>query len=101
MNPRLIDKTSRTQYCGSFSRLLPVTEPVHEEPYTIKCICDHRDGDGNTIYCKPAIRGNTSSAIILVESVMALERNLFTSVLIANRDHSTESMRPSDSGNKD
>ena len=52
MNPRLIDKTSQTQYYSSFSRLLPVTEPVHEEPYTIKCICDFQDDDGNTIYCE-------------------------------------------------
>jgi hypothetical protein len=25
---------------------------VDEEPYTIKCICDYRDDDGNTIYCE-------------------------------------------------
>jgi hypothetical protein len=27
------------------------TESVDEEPYTIKCICDYSDDDGNTIYC--------------------------------------------------
>src|ERR1700709_1358856 len=29
-------------------------EPVieEEEPYTIKCICDFSDDDGNTIYCE-------------------------------------------------
>lgn len=26
-------------------------ETVDEEPYTIKCICDFADDDGNTIYC--------------------------------------------------
>ncbi|CAJ2514234.1 Uu.00g023530.m01.CDS01 [Anthostomella pinea] len=26
--------------------------PVEEEPYTIKCICDFTDDDGNTIYCE-------------------------------------------------
>ncbi|KAL2120423.1 hypothetical protein VTJ04DRAFT_4450 [Mycothermus thermophilus] len=26
-------------------------EPAEEEPYTIKCICDFPDDDGNTIYC--------------------------------------------------
>ncbi|KAF4624864.1 hypothetical protein G7Y89_g13308 [Cudoniella acicularis] len=31
---------------------LPVTESVDEEPYTIKCICDYFDDDGNTIYCE-------------------------------------------------
>jgi hypothetical protein len=31
---------------------LPVTESVDEEPYTIKCICDYQDDDGNTIYCE-------------------------------------------------
>ncbi|KAI8628280.1 hypothetical protein F5Y19DRAFT_465282 [Xylariaceae sp. FL1651] len=25
--------------------------PAEEEPYTIKCICDFTDDDGNTIYC--------------------------------------------------
>ncbi|KAG4430235.1 hypothetical protein IFR05_014277 [Cadophora sp. M221] len=30
----------------------PVIEPVEEEPYTIKCICDYLDDDGNTIYCE-------------------------------------------------
>jgi hypothetical protein len=30
---------------------LPV-ESVDEEPYTIKCICDFSDDDGNTIYCE-------------------------------------------------
>jgi uncharacterized protein len=25
---------------------------VDEEPYTIKCICDYSDDDGNTIYCE-------------------------------------------------
>jgi hypothetical protein len=28
------------------------TELVEEEPYTIKCICDFRGDDGNTIYCE-------------------------------------------------
>ncbi|KAI1073457.1 hypothetical protein F5B20DRAFT_574765 [Whalleya microplaca] len=27
-------------------------DPVEEEPYTIKCICDFTDDDGNTIYCE-------------------------------------------------
>lgn len=27
-------------------------EPVEEEPYTIKCICNFSDDDGNTIYCE-------------------------------------------------
>ncbi|KAI1436665.1 hypothetical protein GGR50DRAFT_686356 [Xylaria sp. CBS 124048] len=27
------------------------TVPVEEEPYTIKCICDFLEDDGNTIYC--------------------------------------------------
>src|SRR6266536_1245453 len=31
---------------------LPVIESVDEEPYTIKCICDYQDDDGNTIYCE-------------------------------------------------
>ncbi|KAF2967309.1 hypothetical protein GQX73_g6287 [Xylaria multiplex] len=26
--------------------------PAEEEPYTIKCICDFTDDDGNTIYCE-------------------------------------------------
>ncbi|CAL3969939.1 unnamed protein product [Diplocarpon coronariae] len=30
----------------------PVAEPAEEEPYTIKCICDYADDDGNTIYCE-------------------------------------------------
>lgn len=30
----------------------PPTESVAEEPYTIKCICDYSDDDGNTIYCE-------------------------------------------------
>ena len=29
-----------------------VADPVEEEPYTIKCICDYSDDDGNTIYCE-------------------------------------------------
>lgn len=28
------------------------TETVEEEPYTIKCICNFSDDDGNTIYCE-------------------------------------------------
>ncbi|EPE26089.1 FYVE/PHD zinc finger [Glarea lozoyensis ATCC 20868] len=31
---------------------LVVAESVDEEPYTIKCICDYNDDDGNTIYCE-------------------------------------------------
>lgn len=31
---------------------LAVTESVDEEPYTIRCICDYSDDDGNTIYCE-------------------------------------------------
>jgi uncharacterized protein len=31
---------------------LPFQEPYEEEPYTIKCICDYSDDDGNTIYCE-------------------------------------------------
>ncbi|KAK2626393.1 hypothetical protein QTJ16_004655 [Diplocarpon rosae] len=30
----------------------PVAESAEEEPYTIKCICDYSDDDGNTIYCE-------------------------------------------------
>ncbi|RDW79708.1 hypothetical protein BP6252_04346 [Coleophoma cylindrospora] len=30
----------------------PISESVEEEPYTIKCICDYSDDDGNTIYCE-------------------------------------------------
>lgn len=30
----------------------PSTETVEEEPYTIKCICNFSDDDGNTIYCE-------------------------------------------------
>ncbi|KAJ5052001.1 uncharacterized protein L3040_001761 [Drepanopeziza brunnea f. sp. 'multigermtubi'] len=30
----------------------PVGESAEEEPYTIKCICDYSDDDGNTIYCE-------------------------------------------------
>ena len=30
----------------------PTVEPVDEEPYTIKCICNFSDDDGNTIYCE-------------------------------------------------
>ncbi|KAH8804884.1 PHD-finger domain-containing protein [Xylogone sp. PMI_703] len=29
-----------------------IVESVDEEPYTIKCICDFSDDDGNTIYCE-------------------------------------------------
>ncbi|KHJ34944.1 putative phd-finger domain-containing protein [Erysiphe necator] len=29
-----------------------VFESADEEPYTIKCICDYSDDDGNTIYCE-------------------------------------------------
>ncbi|PQE31640.1 PHD-finger domain-containing protein [Rutstroemia sp. NJR-2017a WRK4] len=32
--------------------VVPVPESVDEEPYTIKCICDYSDDDGNTIYCE-------------------------------------------------
>ncbi|KAI0387457.1 hypothetical protein F5Y04DRAFT_4756 [Hypomontagnella monticulosa] len=28
-----------------------IQAPIEEEPYTIKCICDFADDDGNTIYC--------------------------------------------------
>jgi uncharacterized protein len=31
---------------------LHLQEPYEEEPYTIKCICDYSDDDGNTIYCE-------------------------------------------------
>lgn len=31
---------------------LPIIESADEEPYTIKCICDFSDDDGNTIYCE-------------------------------------------------
>ncbi|KAE8440499.1 hypothetical protein EG329_007416 [Mollisiaceae sp. DMI_Dod_QoI] len=34
------------------SDALPVIESADEEPYTIKCICDYSDDDGNTIYCE-------------------------------------------------
>lgn len=30
----------------------PISDSVEEEPYTIKCICDYSDDDGNTIYCE-------------------------------------------------
>ncbi|CAD6505870.1 BgTH12-06802 [Blumeria graminis f. sp. triticale] len=29
-----------------------LTESADDEPYTIKCICDYSDDDGNTIYCE-------------------------------------------------
>ncbi|KAK4678015.1 SET domain-containing protein 3 [Podospora pseudoanserina] len=31
---------------------LPRPEPVEEEPYTIKCVCNYPDDDGNTIFCE-------------------------------------------------
>ena len=31
---------------------LTIIDVVEEEPYTIKCICDYLDDDGNTIYCE-------------------------------------------------
>lgn len=31
---------------------LVAADSVDEEPYTIKCICDYSDDDGNTIYCE-------------------------------------------------
>ncbi|KAH6631596.1 hypothetical protein F5144DRAFT_225094 [Chaetomium tenue] len=38
---------------GVLSRDAPrKQETVEEEPYTIKCICDFADDDGNTIYCE-------------------------------------------------
>ncbi|KAG5984519.1 hypothetical protein E4U55_004415 [Claviceps digitariae] len=30
----------------------PIVEHADEEPYTIKCICNFSDDDGNTIYCE-------------------------------------------------
>ncbi|KAG6034929.1 hypothetical protein E4U41_006293 [Claviceps citrina] len=30
----------------------PIGEHAEEEPYTIKCICNFSDDDGNTIYCE-------------------------------------------------
>jgi hypothetical protein len=36
----------------SASDALPIVESADEEPYTIKCICDFSDDDGNTIYCE-------------------------------------------------
>lgn len=30
----------------------PMIDSVEEEPYTIKCICEYSDDDGNTIYCE-------------------------------------------------
>ncbi|KAK4204066.1 hypothetical protein QBC40DRAFT_2442 [Triangularia verruculosa] len=30
----------------------PRPEPVEEEPYTIKCVCNYPDDDGNTIFCE-------------------------------------------------
>ncbi|KAI1265725.1 hypothetical protein F5Y18DRAFT_44738 [Xylariaceae sp. FL1019] len=36
----------------TFSHVAHKTQaPAEEEPYTIKCICDFIDDDGNTIYC--------------------------------------------------
>ncbi|OAQ59709.1 PHD finger and SET domain-containing protein [Pochonia chlamydosporia 170] len=32
--------------------IAPTVEQVEEEPYTIKCICNFSDDDGNTIYCE-------------------------------------------------
>ncbi|KAI1297957.1 hypothetical protein F5Y03DRAFT_275603 [Xylaria venustula] len=32
--------------------LVKTLAPAEEEPYTIKCICDFTDDDGNTIYCE-------------------------------------------------
>ena len=37
---------------NSASDARPVIESAEEEPYTIKCICDYLDDDGNTIYCE-------------------------------------------------
>ncbi|KAL7921632.1 hypothetical protein ACQKWADRAFT_321232 [Trichoderma austrokoningii] len=34
------------------NHLAPVIEAPEEEPYTIKCICNFSDDDGNTIYCE-------------------------------------------------
>jgi hypothetical protein len=31
---------------------LPIIESADEEPYTIKCICNFSDDDGNTVYCE-------------------------------------------------
>jgi hypothetical protein len=33
----------------------PEQEPAEEEPYTIKCICDYFEDDGNTIYCETCV----------------------------------------------
>ncbi|KHN96040.1 SET domain protein [Metarhizium album ARSEF 1941] len=32
--------------------IAPTVEQTEEEPYTIKCICNFSDDDGNTIYCE-------------------------------------------------
>jgi hypothetical protein len=42
---------SAVPYSANDAHLI-VTESVDEEPYTIKCICDYGDDDGNTIYCE-------------------------------------------------
>lgn len=44
------------QIQASINSAVPVSagdaiESVDEEPYTIKCICDYSDDDGNTIWC--------------------------------------------------
>lgn len=37
---------------NSTNDALPIIESTEEEPYTIRCICDFSDDDGNTIYCE-------------------------------------------------
>ncbi|POS87730.1 hypothetical protein EPUL_000467 [Erysiphe pulchra] len=39
-------------YIPSMNDAPIILESADEEPYTIKCICDYSDDDGNTIYCE-------------------------------------------------
>ncbi|RDL33662.1 FYVE zinc finger [Venustampulla echinocandica] len=47
-----IQATLNSAASVSANDALPATESLEEEPYTIKCICDYYDDDGNTIYCE-------------------------------------------------
>lgn len=47
-----IQTTFNSAASNTANDALLVTESMDEEPYTIKCICDYPDDDGNTIYCE-------------------------------------------------
>ncbi|KAI1825895.1 hypothetical protein F4861DRAFT_141851 [Xylaria intraflava] len=58
--PLLTQSSTPSQTVGTSPRSAPAlsnhvpsktSAPAEEEPYTIKCICDFTDDDGNTIYC--------------------------------------------------